>query len=146
MYRHPEIWPFTTRRYASHPGSHGIWQGLHSWQFCEWQFPRGIPLPWTSGNMEYWIFNIKLTRPYVCLSVHLSVHLSVCLLQNWSHTCWCTYYTWSGQQQPEHWPRKEYRQTSNISCTLTGNKIVDHSDVVEASPVGAAPTTSSFST
>ena len=39
-----------------------------------------------------------------------------------------------------------YRQTSNISCTLLGNKIVDHSDVLEASPVGAAPTTSSFST
>ena len=29
---------------------------------------------------------------------------------------------------------------------LAGNKIVDHSDVVGASPVGAAPTTSSFST
>ena len=27
-----------------------------------------------------------------------------------------------------------------------GNKIVDHSDVVGASPAGAAPTTSSFST
>ena len=40
----------------------------------------------------------------------------------------------------------KYRQTSNISQTLTGNKIVDHSDVVGASPVGAAPTTSSFST
>ena len=39
-----------------------------------------------------------------------------------------------------------YRQVSNISCTLVGNKIVDHSDVVVASPVGAAPTTSSFST
>ena len=39
-----------------------------------------------------------------------------------------------------------YRKTSNISCTLVGNKIVDHSDVVGASPVGAAPTTSSFST
>ena len=39
-----------------------------------------------------------------------------------------------------------YRQTSNISHTLVGNKIVDHSDVVGASPVGAAPTTSSFST
>ena len=39
-----------------------------------------------------------------------------------------------------------YRQVSNISCTLVGNKIVDHSDVVGASPVGAAPTTSSFST
>ena len=39
-----------------------------------------------------------------------------------------------------------YRKTSNIKCTLVGNKIVDHSDVVGASPVGAAPTTSSFST
>ena len=40
----------------------------------------------------------------------------------------------------------KYCQTSNISYTLVGNKIVDHSDVVGASPVGAAPTTSSFST
>ena len=39
-----------------------------------------------------------------------------------------------------------YRQVSNINRTLVGNKIVDHSDVVGASPVGAAPTTSSFST
>ena len=35
---------------------------------------------------------------------------------------------------------------SNIRRTLDGNNIVDHSDVVGASPVGAAPTTSSFST
>ena len=35
--------------------------------------------------------------------------------------------------------------TGNINRTL-GNKIVDHSDVVGASPVGAAPTTSPFST
>ena len=41
---------------------------------------------------------------------------------------------------------KMYRQVSNIRRTLVGNKIVDHSDVVGASPVGAAPTTSSFST
>ena len=39
-----------------------------------------------------------------------------------------------------------YRKTSNISRTLVGNKIVDNSDVVGASPVGTAPTTSSFST
>ena len=39
-----------------------------------------------------------------------------------------------------------YRQVSNIRRTLAGNEIVDHSDVVGASPVGAAPTTSSFST
>ena len=40
----------------------------------------------------------------------------------------------------------DYRKTSNISRTFVGNKIVDNSDVVGASPVGAAPTTSSFST
>ena len=40
----------------------------------------------------------------------------------------------------------DYCQTSNISHTLQGNDIGDHSDVVGASPVGAAPTTSSFST
>ena len=39
-----------------------------------------------------------------------------------------------------------YRKTSNISRTFIGNKVVDNSDVVGASPVGAAPTISSFST
>ena len=39
-----------------------------------------------------------------------------------------------------------YRKVSNISRTFVGDEIVDHSDVVGASPVGAAPTTSSFST
>ena len=39
-----------------------------------------------------------------------------------------------------------YHQVSNIRRTLIGNIIVDHSDVVGGSPVGAAPTTSSFST
>ena len=39
-----------------------------------------------------------------------------------------------------------YRKTSNISRTFVGNKIVDHSDVVGAWPVGGAPTTFSFST
>ena len=37
--------------------------------------------------------------------------------------------------------KKDYRQVYNISRTL-GNNIVDHSDVVGASPVGAAPTAS----
>ena len=37
-------------------------------------------------------------------------------------------------------------QVSNIRRTSVGNKIVDHSDVVGASPVSAAPTASSFST
>ena len=38
-----------------------------------------------------------------------------------------------------------YRQTSNTRRALVGNNIVDHSDVVGASPVGAAPATSSIS-
>ena len=37
-----------------------------------------------------------------------------------------------------------YHQISIIRHTLVGNKIVDQSDVVGASPVGTAPTTSSF--
>ena len=41
---------------------------------------------------------------------------------------------------------KIYRKTSNTSRALVGNNIVDNSDVVGAPPVGAAPTTSSFST
>ena len=52
------------------------------------------------------------------------------------------------KQQPftQFGPIIAYRQVSNIRRTLVGNKTVDHSDVVGASPVGAAPTTSSFST
>ena len=42
--------------------------------------------------------------------------------------------------------KNDYRKVSNIKRTFVGNNIVDHSDVVGASPVGAAPTTSSFST
>ena len=32
-----------------------------------------------------------------------------------------------------------YRKTSNISRTVGGNKIIDHSNVLRASPVGVAP-------
>ena len=41
---------------------------------------------------------------------------------------------------------ENYHQTSNIRHTLVGNENVDHSDEAGSSPVGAAPTTSSFST
>ena len=40
----------------------------------------------------------------------------------------------------------DYHQNSYISHTLVGIIIVNHSDVIGASPVVAAPTTSSFST
>ena len=40
----------------------------------------------------------------------------------------------------------KYCKVSNISRTLSGNEIVHHSDAIGASPDGAAPATSSFST
>ena len=45
-------------------------------------------------------------------------------------------------------PDRGKRHTAKplISCTLVGYKIVDHSDVVEASPIGAAQTLFSFAT
>ena len=46
----------------------------------------------------------------------------------------------------QHIDQYKYRKISNTRRTLVGNKIVDHSDVVGASPVGAAPTRYSFST
>ena len=54
-------------------------------------------------------------------------------------------YEWIGMAVAS-FTNKDYRKVSNISCTLIGNEIVDHSDVVGASPVGAAPITSSFTT
>ena len=38
-----------------------------------------------------------------------------------------------------------YHQISNIRHAFKDSKLVDHSDVVGASPIGPAPTTSSFS-
>ena len=52
----------------------------------------------------------------------------------------------STKKVPLRMPFANYRQTSNVRRTFVGNKIVYYSDVVGASPVGAAPTTSSFST
>ena len=39
-----------------------------------------------------------------------------------------------------------YRQTYDTKRNPIGNEIADHSGVVAAAPVGAAPTTSSFAT
>ena len=60
------------------------------------------------------------------------------ILMSYSNCAWDI-----DKDQSHLWIDFEYRKVWN---TLVGNKIVDHSDVVGASPVGAAPTTSSFST
>ena len=56
------------------------------------------------------------------------------------------YYSCFFRRQPISRHDNDYRKTSDISRTLISNKIVDHSDAFGASPAGAAPTTSSFST
>ena len=43
------------------------------------------------------------------------------------------------------WKSMTYHKIFNIRGTWVGDEIVYHSDVLGASPVGAAPTTSSFS-
>ena len=49
--------------------------------------------------------------------------------------------SWSSIVHSVRWDK-----TSNVSHILAGSEIGDHSDVVGASLIGAAPTTSSFST
>ena len=65
--------------------------------------------------------------------------LSVIIKSAWMHN-WGCFIRFNVQF------KNNYRKVSNIRRTLVGIKIVDHSDVVGASPVGAAPNTSSFST
>ena len=52
--------------------------------------------------------------------------------------------------EEEYWTQwtkwKYHCHISNIRCTLVGNKIVRHSDVVRAALAGTAHTTSSWST
>ena len=73
------------------------------------------------------------------------MHCGICEIVLFDDTAtvllWHVQHLWRSNEQ-----KWNYRKVSNIRRTLVGNKIVDHSDVVGASPVGAAPTTSSFST
>ena len=49
-------------------------------------------------------------------------------------------------QDNMHWLYCMYSQISNISCSLVGIELGDHSDIVGPLPVRTAPTTSSFPT
>ena len=76
-----------------------------------------------------------------CLFIVFFKHSKVKALKPSITRPWRTSCTDDSFDAQEH---HQYRKTSNISHTLVGNKIVDHSDVVGAPPVGAAPTTPSF--
>ena len=119
------------------------------WKVVIWPFLCS----WTTMNQCYLCMKKHLSEVF-CFKWFQKLYLlflffkyqnlsyNVCL-----HDCW-----WSGPVlylclgKVLATVRRCYRKTSNIRRTLVDNKIVDHSDVVGASPVGAAPTTSSFST
>ena len=86
---------------------------------------------------------------YIKDSLHMNEQ--TCIM-HWSYILFAaTHHVWfmmkiflhKEHQLPAGWTSHE---VSSISLTFVGNQIVDHSDVVGESPVGAAPTTSSFST
>ena len=94
---------------------------------------------WTLGTKLQWNFN---QNPHILIPDNTVKMLSekwqpYCLSLNVLTLMWyhCSVRKWT----------LNYRQTSNIRHTSTG-KIFDHSDVVGASHVGIAPTTSSLST
>ena len=91
-----------------------------------------IPVVFTWGSYFRWIVQMPIIK--MCLNF-----AQTRLLPGTNEIRETSYRT-------EKWnENKEYCQTFDISHTL-GNIIVDYSDVVGASPVGTAPTTSSVST
>ena len=111
--------------------------------------------------LECCAFGIRRFHPWRVGSIFYSLFVLHCYCQKWKMkmcaaailmpTIQLSSYSWTTPgTSREIWTCTKYiylfRQVSKISCTWVGNEIVDHSDVVGASPVGAAPTTSSFST
>ena len=76
---------------------------------------------------------IKLYPILSCIALYVWIKAGIMKINNVSNDRHC----------PFCWQRS---LKSNIRRTWVSNAIVDHSDVVGTSPVGAAPTTSSFST
>ena len=124
---------------------------------CNWQIPRGkLPTDGSMNNRLHRITHQNWVGWLVCVLV------GVCFIVSSSQSDTLNLVTWLdfkmdfsviqalalglGHPPIITHPCRTYRKTSNIRRTLVGNKIVDNSDVVGASPVGAAPTTSSLST
>ena len=105
--------------------------------------------PFWQNIAHRWLF----VHTYIVMCVR-KYHANIPATQGQCHKCWCSGSSCLLLRSKStinfhpcwHQSFDQYRQVSNIRRTLVGNKIVDHSDVVGASPVGAVPITSSFST
>ena len=91
------------------------------------------------GQNKMWTFNDWYTPEVVCLCGMWRMGINLL-----NDNCPCAFSTSKDFYVAFNWITVK---SPNIRRTLVGNdKIVDHSDAVGASPVGAAPTTSSLST
>ena len=86
------------------------------WLHCFWKRAGRIIMPEIIILSEYIAWREQRNQVFACVYMVVNIQKSNC------------------------------RHTSNKSDTLVGNKLVFHSDVVGASPVGDAPSTSSFLT
>ena len=113
-----------------------------------------LGMPVVRGGRRIWEYKgmgLGFYSPFAC-GLHLRKHMKIYLYflsfltTEMAEVCAVEILTY-GRQGPLFFLYDLYHcQTSNISRTLAGNKIVDHSDVVGASPVSTAPTASSFLT
>ena len=105
--------------------------------------------PFRTNFTEIWIKiqNFSFQKMHLKMSLaNIWPYWPFCSGHNVLNYAWVSYFNWHNWCNSTNDYIPYYRKTSNISRTLVGSKIVDNSDVVGASPVGAAPTTSSFST
>ena len=100
-------------------------------------------MPWLLTSRDISNHDIDYVE-YVSLGLTWGRILSTCAVSVWSYDIKCKYMFMFPLQNVAC--KGLTVKSLNIRHTLLSNKIVYHSDVVGASPVGAAPTTSSFST
>ena len=134
-----------------------LWPGKQQYQRADWSANHLIRAQSLTQSAKTTLQRPKLGMLHSSwwANNHAEYECGVITMTQWSAVTATTTW-WDHQHTTAHFLHlwqyivnkfiKTYRKVSNIRRTLVGNKIVDHSDVVGASPVGAAPTTSSFST
>ena len=114
------------------------------------QLVSDVTLIINQKTMRFWyilvIFFEELPKGTSFLARVGEVSGVVCEYKVWPIFCHCNFCFVSIIMLWPWYVENIYRQTYHIRRKLLGNIIADHADVAGASPVGAAPTMSSFST
>ena len=123
-------------------------------EWCGWvilmlyhiKFPREVKVTITPSSVQ-WVKYLLCVCQRVTASITSTVKpLISSWSKNYNHIFQCSASYIHAMYRPTcHGINYKYRQTSYIRGAVVGTKIVDHSDVVGTSSVGAAPIISSFS-